>query len=45
MVIAHSALNFETQITLITQIDSGCENQYNRIHFKSKGNLKIIRQD
>ena len=30
MVIDHSALNFETQITLITQIDSGCENQCNR---------------
>ena len=29
MVIGHSALNFETQITLITQIDSGCENQCN----------------
>jgi hypothetical protein len=27
MVIAHSARNFETQITLITQIDCGCENQ------------------
>jgi len=30
MVIYHSAQNFETQIALITQIDSGCENQCNR---------------
>jgi len=29
MVIDHSVRNFETQITLITQIDSGCENQCN----------------
>ena len=29
MVIDHSARNFKTQITLITQIDSGCENQCN----------------
>jgi len=29
MVISYSARNFETQITLITQIDSGCENQCN----------------
>jgi tRNA A37 methylthiotransferase MiaB len=29
MAIYHNARNFETQITLITQIDSGCENQCN----------------